>query len=389
MSSEYYYLMHKNDIVTSLIIDSITGNITKVSATGNFKLIPFGGRKSSDELKKWWARRAVPISQGNIKRLLQQEDIPTTQSLLVQNLGLSLTDHYWIKPVNSVLCWNDVNLYENDFKDTIENWKYVNSNIDLENATTFYPGSSLQGELEKKWIIEDNKRFLVKGNYNNSSQQSANEVIASLIHKKQNKFSFVDYKFCQISFDDENKIGCISKNFTDINTEFIPAYEIINSIKKNNQISDYEHFIDICCKNGLDKNYVRSFLEYEIITDFIMTNVDRHYNNFGVLRNSDTLEFIAMAPIFDSGNSLFWNNPQKPINNDLTNVEVSGFRKVEIDMLKYVKNFDVVNLDLLPKAMEIEEILHKVKMIDDDIKGIIVGYNKKIELLKNYAIKKN
>lgn len=51
MSSEYYYLMHKNDIVTSLIIDSITGNITKVSATGNVKLIPFGGRKSSDELK--------------------------------------------------------------------------------------------------------------------------------------------------------------------------------------------------------------------------------------------------------------------------------------------------------------------------------------------------
>ena len=91
-----------------------------------------------------------------------------------------------------------------------------------------------------------------------------------------------------------------------------------------------------------------------------------------------------MAPIFDSGNSLFWNNPQKPINNDLTNIEVSGFRKVEMDMLKYVKNFGVVNLDLLPKTIEIENILRKAKMIDDDIKGILIGYNKKIEFLKKY-----
>ena len=34
---------------------------------------------------------------------------------LIQNLGLSLTDYYWMKPVGSHLKWKDVNLFENAF----------------------------------------------------------------------------------------------------------------------------------------------------------------------------------------------------------------------------------------------------------------------------------
>lgn len=32
-------------------------------------------------------------------------------------------------------------------------------------------------------------------------------------------------------------------------------------------------------------------------------NKDRHFNNFGVLRNTETLEWLGMAPIYDSGSS--------------------------------------------------------------------------------------
>lgn len=50
--------------------------------------------------------------------------------------------------------------------------------------------------------------------------------------------------------------------------------------------------------------YISLFLEYQILT-----NTDRHLNNFGVLRDTHTLKSIGMAPIFDSGNSIFWQNP--------------------------------------------------------------------------------
>lgn len=42
-----------------------------------------------------------------------------------------------------------------------------------------------------------------------------------------------------------------------------------------------------------------------LTVDFIIANTDRHYNNFGFLRNPDTLEWIGLAPVFDSGTSMF------------------------------------------------------------------------------------
>ena len=37
------------------------------------------------------------------------------------------------------------------------------------------------------------------------------------------------------------------------------------------------------------------------LVDFIIANKDRHYRNFGFLRNSETLEWIGLAPVYDSG----------------------------------------------------------------------------------------
>lgn len=41
------------------------------------------------------------------------------------------------------------------------------------------------------------------------------------------------------------------------------------------------------------------------IVDFIIANTDRHLNNFGFIRNADTLEWKGEAPIYDSGKAMF------------------------------------------------------------------------------------
>lgn len=41
-----------------------------------------------------------------------------------------------------------------------------------------------------------------------------------------------------------------------------------------------------------------------LVLDYIIANEDRHFNNFGALRNAETLEWLGMAPIYDSGSSL-------------------------------------------------------------------------------------
>ena len=49
---------------------------------------------------------------------------------------------------------------------------------------------------------------------------------------------------------------------------------------------------------------VTSQLEQMIVLDALIANEDRHWGNFGALRNSESLEFIGLAPVFDNGNSL-------------------------------------------------------------------------------------
>jgi hypothetical protein len=62
--------------------------------------------------------------------------------------------------------------------------------------------------------------------------------------------------------------------------ELVSAYAVITSEQKPNNISRYEHFINVCDKNGLDRNIVREYLEFEILIDFIFSNRDRHLTRY-------------------------------------------------------------------------------------------------------------
>lgn len=380
-----YYLMHKNDIVIAVTLDQVNGSIIKTSAEGNSELLPLGAKVSVNNLKKWWDRRAVPMSQGNMKRILQEAHISSTQEYLMRNLGLSLSDHYWIKPIDSKLVWEDVSLFSNTFRDLVGECQFIETQeIDFTNQTIFYPSASLQGELRKKWVIQDGERYLIKGNYGSSYQQSINEVIATLLHQKQQRVPYTEYKLCKLDTTEGEGLGCICKDFATEDLEFIPAYDVVCSKKKRNDVSEFEHFIQICVENGLKETSVRFFLEYQILTDFIITNTDRHFNNFGVLRDTNTLQFVSMAPIFDSGNSMFWNRECVPRAEHLLDIAVSSFKKKEMDLLSYVSANNQVDLSLIPTRDEIRELLVHDPQREKQREDILAAYEKKICLLDDF-----
>jgi hypothetical protein len=41
-----------------------------------------------------------------------------------KGLGLSLSDHYWFKPVKSDFTWEQVNHFDNDFSEDIGNYLF-------------------------------------------------------------------------------------------------------------------------------------------------------------------------------------------------------------------------------------------------------------------------
>lgn len=302
-----YFLMHEDTKLALFEYDNQTVTAVVINEKAENKLPLLGRSSKSVESKtsEWIMNRGIPVTRQGIGTDLQLLNEKSAVDYMISNLGLSLTDHYWICPKDSGYTWKNINLYENDFKSRYS-LDLRDDKLSIAGKTNFVPSASLKGDLKKKWIIDSyGMRRLIKGNYNHTCRQSLCEVLAAQIHKRQNKFEYTPYELIEISSEGQLVTGCSCPDFTDIKTEFIPAIDIVNSIDKPNESNYYEAYIQYCAEHGIDEKYMRSFMEYQILTDFIITNTDRHLNNFGVIRDSETLQLIKPAPIFDSGNSMF------------------------------------------------------------------------------------
>ena len=375
-----YLLKHRDDRVCELTLDE-TGNIIKTGKIFDERLLPLGGNLSVQELKKWWQRRAVPVTQAGIVSFLQKIDKTNTE-FLTDNLGLSMTDHYWICPEGQeqAFCWKDINFFQNQFEELKEPEKIGSASQSL------VPGASLSGDQKKYWYIDKGQRWLLKENEGSSSQQSLNEILATEIHRLQAKQPYTVYQLVPHPEGIEKGYCCISPAFTNEHTEFINAYDLVSSEKKPNNRSYYEHFITICAEHGLPEEITRSFLEYQILTDFLITNTDRHFQNFGVLRDSETLAFVGMAPIFDSGNSMFWNYHVIPSSPDkYYAIRTESFRGTELELLGYIRNFDSpVNLELLPSDEYLYDLYRVDQMPEERLAGLVQAFHQKQKMLKQF-----
>lgn len=384
-----FVLRHENDVCAIIIIKDLS-DIIDVQIINNNKLPLLSARSgetTAKNLENWLKNRGVPAKRRRLRDELMIMNCSTPFELMLKNYGLSLVDHYWVSPIDEMLTWEQVNFYTNNFRATLT-LELKNDFVEIDNRINFIPSASLKGDLKKKWIIgDDGVRYLVKGNYNNTCRQSISEVIASEIHRRQGKFEYTPYGYIRIYSDNIPIIGCKCPNFTDINTEFIAAIDIVNSAPKDNSISELEHYIRMCTKYGIDEQYMRDWVDYCIITNFILTNVDWHLNNFGIIVDSATRTHGKIAPIFDSGNSMFYNCSGNTIkvDNGLLNIEVTSWKEFEVQLLQYVRNPNIVDISKLPSAEEIMNELQKdSNTSQSDNERIVRAYLRKIEFLREF-----
>ena len=130
--------------------------------------------------------------------------------------------------------------------------------------------------------------------------------------------------------------------------------------KKNNSTSVYQHFVNCCGALGVAD--VVPFLDRMITLDYIIANEDRHFNNFGLIRNAETLEWIGMAPIYDSGSSLGYDKLPGQMRSE-KDVGCKPFKNHHIEQLQLVQSFEW--LDLL-KLDDVEVIIRETLALDTD-----------------------
>ena len=232
LEKEKFYLMHKDIVVCQLYISS-DGEMTLGLKNSNaIDHIPLGGQLNDSSFSLWWKNRYIPENRDGIKKALKAAGYESAGNALVDNLALSLTDCYWIKPQDSSLKWNDVNLYKNDFVDVIGDALFTGKSK-VKVTKNKYKVASSSGELKKKWCVDkDNKRVLVKGNIGKSFQQSLNEIFISRIHKQLNPKYALEYEKIKINADgNKTIIGCKSEDFCNDKIEFERQSSKGNQIK--------------------------------------------------------------------------------------------------------------------------------------------------------------
>ena len=152
--SSLYVLKHKDLDVAMVQIDNMTGSIEYILDIYIPEELPLGCDANGGGVKEWWKARAIPESRKGIRQVLNSLNEKTSQSLMLSAYGLSLTDHYWLQPVDREYYWKDLNFYENDFSDELGKLLTDSGELDLDfPVSKFSPSSSVNGEMRKRWAI--------------------------------------------------------------------------------------------------------------------------------------------------------------------------------------------------------------------------------------------
>ena len=379
------YLMNKNTKVALIELNTEVNIIEKIYNVYNIDFAPLSfktaylNKNISDTkaLNEWYRGRGIPDWRKDIKNLLNTLNIKSTDELLNKSYGLSLSDQYWIKRESEEnLKWNDINFFTNDFKYKGYLKASLNSSENNKNIDLYSPNNTTDGMLQKAWIIENNKRILVKGTYCFTNQEPLNEWLTSLICKNLD-IDYCDYKIDII----DGKLISKCENFINSNEEIITAYDVFFSERKDNNTSDLNHYINILEKNGI-KDAPKTIQDM-LLVDYIVMNFDRHLKNFGIIRNVETLKWEKITPIFDTGESMQCNKLFNEINfNDDRCKFFTNINKKMSELLNYIdlRDYNLENLLCVPKSFKekLEEYQDFTEMSDDRINKLYIGLNKRI-----------
>ena len=163
-----YTLMHKNIPVVDMKIDDVTHTIVKLQDAYDTRHLPPGiniYKTGIDRgaLNEWLIGRSIPASRDGINEALETIGVHSPRYLIEKCYGLSLSDQYWICPKDSGLKWSEINFFQNDFSKDIGEILFGHEPDDFTRVSLMSPDNTTDGWLRKKWIISDDKRFLMKG----------------------------------------------------------------------------------------------------------------------------------------------------------------------------------------------------------------------------------
>ena len=314
----------------------------------NADLIPMY-LKYNQDADRWLASRAIDHRRPNSRllkkalRLVEKDDI----SSVIHVNGAKITDNYWIRELGSELTYSDVKFSDDYFSNLALKGNYDSFNRAANSKRSKTPELTNVGSFEKCWKLRDGKWWMYK-------KASHDEMFSEL---------FVYELGCALGMNMavyQRGDACIkSLDFTEAaRVNFEPASTFMGD---NEDYIDVVKALEKICPNAIP-DYIRM-----IFMDTICANPDRHTNNFGLLRDTQTGELIGFAPNYDNNMALISRGyPSKPGSKD---VLISLFNELIKEYPDYRAYIPKVTEEMVRNVIEKLNMKVKSKVVIDLVMG--------------------
>lgn len=326
MAEATYILMHRDVETVRFAYDLDAHEVSKVlsvpcAAHAPIAIVDVLGRVRTFKLNRWWHERGILASRHHLRSLAGDPGIHSTMTLSEKSFCLCLSDCYWVNDEANPQNWHEINFFDNDFSEDLQ---LVPMHVDARGSSCLARSLSAHDvEQRKKWVISHGRRLFMKAGGQRFNQVPYNEVVATKLHQRLlQEDDYVSYSL----YRDEMGTYCASRCLLGKDEELIPLYDLIRSKRKPAGMNPLafalarlrmlgamstlstpsrELHLVVQRLRELGIEDPQTFLSKMFTCDYLLANNDRHFCNFGIIRDAKTLEYKRMAPIYDTGTCLW------------------------------------------------------------------------------------
>ena len=279
--------MNKDVSVLSFSVARDKGILgVSVISVFNEMLIPLSIRAGLS-VQDWLKSRLVISHRRDISAFFRTIRIYSLESMLCCTNAISLLDSFWVKEKGSDLLWARVSPYRNPLNENVAHFSF-DGKINGKHITSS-PDFATSGNFPKCWKKVNHEIYLYKAGSSgafNAGNEPYSEYFASELAQKLGIDS-VSYELLTY----KGKIVTRCKN---ICTEDMGMYSVA-------EVFPYiDRYLDILKVDiGVTKSSACKKIVDMLLIDFLTLNIDRHFNNMGILVENSSQKLIGLAPIFD------------------------------------------------------------------------------------------
>lgn len=295
-----YYLMLKDVKILYFNLEEFVVNIIRED------LLPFRLRyditetdekrnllKNVEKLKSYFSGKVLSLHRKNAKQILnllklsQRDDIDTRCNIALYCKGLSLTDAYWVKQEDSADTWDSVNLFHNHLSDALVDVSLMGISF-TPTTNPISPELTTKGLFQKAWVRKKDGLYMFKSDSLDDKTNTKAEVIASEI------LDCFNVRHCNYTLETYEDLlvascKCVANE----------AVSMVDAVDIKQYCDNIGVSFSMFCQRFGSTDYHKMF-----VVDYILSNTDRHDENWGFYMDNETGKLVSMIPLYDHNLSL-------------------------------------------------------------------------------------